>query len=120
MGAAALIEANQDALLFAGLAGVVFLALKTLEVLAALAVPALVLLAGLVGLGVSTQLSGQYPNLGSPTEVFLDLSGLTILGVGGTAVYIRVLNAAQKAVASAKSKLAELQLGARNPFRKAD
>ena len=91
--ASTFIEDNSEIAVLAAAVVVPVLLFQLLRLLRAIAVPALILFAAIVGLGVSTELSARYPDLGSPLQVFTNLSGLTAIGVGGTVVVVKVREA---------------------------
>ena len=98
---AAYAAANEDALLLAGLAGSAVAAAlavaKLLQLIQMLAAPALAAFAVLACLGISSQLSAQYPTLGTPLEVAASLLAATSVGLGGTWLAVKV-NGAVEAV----------------------
>ena len=98
---AASAAANEDAILLAGLAGsavgVTLAVVKLVQLIRMLAAPALAAFAVIAGLGISAQLSAQYPTLGTPVEVAASLSAATVVGLGGTWLAVKV-NGAVEAV----------------------
>ena len=63
---------------------------KLVQLVRALLLPALAAFVIFVGLGVSSDLSTQFPDLGSPVQVFVNLSGLTVVGVGAAVVFSKI------------------------------
>ena len=93
--------------------------LQTVQAVKPLLVPALGVFVALLGLGLATELSAQFPFLGDPIQIFLGLFSFTVVGVTGGIAYFKTKEAVEDVSAKVSSALPSVELP-RNPFRTPD